>query len=231
MAQFNNLTLTDAGAALIAASIAGGKSFSFSSVKLGSGTQADAKTATSLGSACLTLGIKNTKKLESGAVQLVAEGDNSGLSEGFAVNEIGVFAKLDGNTAETLYMYATAEDGKGGYMADSSVPLDFIQYTVVIAVSADADIALSVTPGVYATVDDLETAIEASETSSADTYLSKTDAGTTYITKTNAAATYLPLSGGTLTGALTVKSNITATGSVTASGNITGAKVYNAVYN
>ena len=36
---------------------------------------------------------------------------------------------------------------------------------------------------------------------------------------------YLPLTGGTLTGALTVQSTITATG------NITGAKVYNAVWN
>lgn len=57
------------------------------------------------------------------------------------------------------------------------------------------------------------------------TYLKKTDASSTYLTKTSASSTYLPLSGGTLTGALTVKSSITATG------NITGAKVYNAVYN
>ncbi len=106
MANFNNITITESGAALLASSIAGDSKLEFSHIAVGSGLLAegqDIATMTELVSPVVDLPIESMTS-EGGAVILTANLNTASVPTTFMHREVGVYA---GNT---LVAYGNAGD-------------------------------------------------------------------------------------------------------------------------
>ena len=109
MATFNPITITNAGEEILAQAVAGDGTLTFTAVSTSSDTQSgDLETITELQN------IKQTVApviaiLEDNTIQLSAVFSNSGLSQGYVVNTLGIYAKI-GSEAPVLFAIATATD-------------------------------------------------------------------------------------------------------------------------
>lgn len=142
MATFNPITITNAGEEILAQAVAGDGTLTFTAVSTSSDTQSgDLETITELQN------IKQTVApviaiLEDNTIQLSAVFSNSGLSQGYVVNTLGIYAKI-GSEAPILFAVATATDPDTVPAQNSISPSNFY-YQFNIAITDDSNITVSV---------------------------------------------------------------------------------------
>ena len=143
MATFNPITITNAGEEILAQAVAGDGTLTFTAVSTSSDTQSgDLETITELQN------IKQTVApviaiLKDNTIQLSAVFSNSGLSQGYVVNTLGIYAKI-GSEAPVLFAIATATDPDTVPGQNPISPSNFY-YQFNIAITDDSNITDSVT--------------------------------------------------------------------------------------
>ena len=142
MATFNPITITNVGEEILAQSVAGDGTLTFTAVSTSSDTQSgDLETITELQN------IKQTVApviaiLEDNTIQLSAVFSNSGLEQGYVVNTLGIYAKI-GSEAPVLFAIATATDPDTVPAQNPISPSNFY-YQFNIAITDGSNITVSV---------------------------------------------------------------------------------------
>lgn len=161
MAQFDDLTITNNGLDMIALSQAGAKLF-FTKIKLGDGQieGKDVMTLEDVVNERMETQISTIENKGNGQVAIKFTVDNTELTSGFFVREIGIFAKLNEGGEEKLYAYTNAGNYTN-YLADNKTPIDAIITKINLAVGNAAAINFTVDKSVvYVSLEDLDTAIK-----------------------------------------------------------------------
>lgn len=158
MAEFNKLTITNKGQALMAKLIAGKTTVEFTKVSSSTNvyTEAQILTLTSLANIKQTVKISKITRTNNVAVQIEAAMENSNLTSGYNMNSIGLYAK-DPDEGEILYAVASvATTDKGAYMPPFnglSVSGAFLKLTTTV--SNSNNVSLTVDQAATATVGDI----------------------------------------------------------------------------
>ena len=167
MAKFDDLTITNNGLDMIALSQSGAKLI-FTKVKLGDGQigDNDVMTLTDIINERMTAQISSIEAKNEGQVAIKFTVDNSELTSGFFVREIGIFAKINEGGEEKLYAYTNAGNYTN-YLADNKTPVDAIITKIDLAVGNATDINFTVDKSiVYVSLKDLDIAIQNHDSSS-----------------------------------------------------------------
>lgn len=158
MAEFNKLTITNKGQALMAKLIAGKTTVEFTKVSSSTNvyTEAQILALTSLANIKQTVKISKITRTNNVAVQIEAAMENSNLTSGYNMNSIGLYAK-DPDEGEILYAVASvATTDKGAYMPPFnglSVSGAFLKLTTTV--SNSNNVSLTVDQAATATVGDI----------------------------------------------------------------------------
>lgn len=158
MAEFNKLTITNKGQALMAKLIAGKTTVEFTKVSSSTNvyTEAQILALTSLANIKQTVKISKITRTNNVAVQIEAAMENSNLTSGYDMNSIGLYAK-DPDEGEILYAVASvATTDKGAYMPPFnglSVSGAFLKLTTTV--SNSNNVSLTVDQAATATVGDI----------------------------------------------------------------------------
>lgn len=144
-----NAIITNAGQELIAA--AAGKIFNFTKAQVGSGTVALSLLAEQTAVTDYKKNISITSILsEKNVAKVRVQVTNSGITSGFLISQIGLFAKLGTSGAEVLFMICQAEEADT-LPSESNVPSCVIDYVInciignASSVTGNIDIAAFVT--------------------------------------------------------------------------------------
>lgn len=158
MAEFNKLTITNKGQALMAKLIAGKTTVEFTKVSSSTNvyTEAQILALTSLANIKQTVKISKITRINNVAVQIEAAMENSNLTSGYNMNSIGLYAK-DPDEGEILYAVASVTTtDKGAYMPPFnglSVSGAFLKLTTTV--SNSNNVSLTVDQAATATVGDI----------------------------------------------------------------------------
>ena len=161
MAKFDNLTITNNGLDMIALSQSGAKLI-FTKIKLGDGQigDNDVMKLTDIINERMTSQISSIEAKGNGQIAIKFTVDNSELTSGFFVREIGIFAKINETGEEKLYAYTNAGNYTN-YLADNKTPVDAIIIKIDLAVGNATDINFTIDKSiVYVSLEDLDTAIK-----------------------------------------------------------------------
>ena len=161
MAKFDDLTITNNGLDMIALSQAGAKLI-FTKVKLGDGQigDNDVMKLTDIINERMTAQISSVEAKTAGQVAIKFTVDNSELTSGFFVREIGIFAKINDGGEEQLYAYTNAGNYTN-YLADNKTPVDAIITKIDLAIGNATDINFTVDKSIiYVSLEDLETNLQ-----------------------------------------------------------------------
>lgn len=157
MAEFNAFTLTKAGISLITKALAGACSIKFTKVQSGDGTwSTDLSEATALKSQKQEFGFSKIKTVNDSTVSILAVLNNSDLSEGYYVREIGIYGAEEGNesTTEVLYGIVTADEGKADFMPPyNSISPQTMEIETLVAVANAAEVTIQAGSGALASAD------------------------------------------------------------------------------
>lgn len=148
-------TITNSGRALLAAALTG-ETINFCRVTIGSGSSLSPSTLTDLVSPKLNAQISSNER--NGYYEtLTCVFTNEGVSSGFSMTEIGVFAvDPEDDDAEILYAYILITDGDGGKIPAASAATISRRILLNAYVSTAQDVQATLdTRLIYATVDDL----------------------------------------------------------------------------
>lgn len=190
---WNTSAVTDAGAELLSASLAGTE-LVISSVAGGVGLtdEADLKSMTQLRDRRQTLSLVRLERV-SGAVQIRFQIKNNTVETGYQLQQIGIYGKLAGDTAETLLL--VVQDEAGIAIPAASAVDDFLaEMYVVLAISNTANISITVDPASVVSAADfavLEAEVEAlhdTATTTSDGLMSAADKAAL----DDVSSTYLP---------------------------------------
>ena len=137
------LTITDAGKALLIGCLANGDTLTYPSVAFGDGAQDDPETATALENEKIRIENPTVTEDESHKyVTLSLTFTNSNSSDAFKITEMGVFAKR-GNNAAVLFAYGTEEENNADYVPAASGNLVEIVLSIVIYMGNTAKITIT----------------------------------------------------------------------------------------
>lgn len=101
------------------------------------------------------LQVAKIDRLENG-VRVNVRAQNSGLSEGYRLRQIGIFAKIAGSDDEPVLL-ALIQDKDGEEIpTEEENPEYLLEYDFVIPLGNAENISVSVTPNTFAALDDLE---------------------------------------------------------------------------
>lgn len=158
MGAYNHAIITTAGQSLSAQAIALGKDLTFTNVQASShvypaGTSLEA--LTSLQDVEQTEQISSAVVTNSTQIKVSTRLTNEQVSTGYAINTIGILAKLDGDQTDTLFAVITAisADTMPAYSAANPVALI---YDVTLAISNAESISVVVDPTGTVSVADLQ---------------------------------------------------------------------------
>ena len=133
----DGMILTNAGRNLLAQAMTG-KTLTFTRAFIGDGilpANSDASSRTSLISPKMELPIQSISKTEQiGTCEIILEMTNKNLTQGFFVNEYGVFAKIDGG-AETLYAYRNTGANLQFLPGDNGIDLIHYSLSLITVIS------------------------------------------------------------------------------------------------
>lgn len=150
--------LTTEGERLLAKSIAGTATITFTKMEIGDGDlSTSTKAITSLANPRMTLDIYSVLLTGDNNIQITTMLESSAISDGFYFREKGLYA-TDGTT-EILFMYGTASLAEWIEHVDSAVFTRTIR--TVIALSAADHINITLHNGAYASSEDVERIITA----------------------------------------------------------------------
>ena len=213
MAKFDDLTITNNGLDMIALSQSGAKLI-FTKIKLGDGqiTNQDITKLNDVISEKMSTQISSLEKKSVGEIVVKFTVDNTELTSGFFVREIGIYAKINDGGEEKLYAYTNAGNYTN-YLADKNTPIDAIVAKINLAVGNATNINFILDKSViYVTLEDLESNLQ-KHNSNADAHepaFNKHNADLN--AHNNLFNKKLDKTGGTLTGDLNASEhNITAT--------------------
>ena len=219
MAEFPKLTMTNKAIEMIAESQLAGNDLIITKVKIGDGQLADGadiKAMTDVVAARLVAPMTDSK-LDGGQVTVNFAISNSELEAGFFAREIGIFAKLGEEGAETLYAYTNAGN-LCDWIPDKHTPIDSQIVNATIVVGNASNVVVNVSDKAFVTTKDLESHNTASD-AHADIRQAIEDIDVSQdIQKHNTDSTahadkftqYLPLTGGNITGALSLNDKFVA---------------------
>lgn len=161
MAKFNDAYLTDAGADLIAQSITDGVKIDFVRMEIGDGEYTEEEKSkdvlrkrTNLKNKRQESSFNSVEKAKDSAVKLKAAIDNRNITNGYRMTEIGIFAKMSGDTASDGVLYSIAVAAEADYMPPESTPITYIQEFYTKVGNAE-NVEITVSTGVYALAEDL----------------------------------------------------------------------------
>ncbi len=159
MAQFNPVTLTDKGIALMTKATAGECTIEFTKVQAGDGTWSGSlQSATALRSKKQEFSVSRVRRINDNTVSLLGVLSNLSLTTGYYVREYGVFACEKGkeSTTEVLYAIVTAKDGMADYMPPyNSISPQIIENETYIAVANASSVTIKLDTGALASAADL----------------------------------------------------------------------------
>ena len=164
MAQiFNAAVMTDAGAALLAASQAGTATLNFTAVVTGNGVYTDKsvdylRTLTALLSQKQSFDISDVDIAQDVSVQMTSIISNAALHEGYFLNEIGLLCQNgDDATTSTLFSIAVTSADQGDYFpsTEESSGVEITQHFIV-KTSNTANITVQIGSDIYALKQDLD---------------------------------------------------------------------------
>ena len=162
MATWRKVIMTDAGRALFAQAFADKKAVEFASVAIGSGAYEDSETGanrTTLKSEKARFAVSSVTHVNAATIKVGSTIDNSSVSVGFSLSEMGWFCKLADSENEVLAFLDIATQPEP-IPAPSVTPITIITENYIGLAGNDAKVELTVSPpsGLYATLGDLLTA-------------------------------------------------------------------------
>ena len=186
MAQYPDIVTTTKGLDIISRANATGKAVIFTRVVAGNGdlsTDASIESMTSVISAKMELPITNKEDHTNGQFTIYASLSNSDLSTGFSAKEIGVYAKVDGDTSDKLFAY-TNGGAYSEYIPPKDIPIKTQILQIDVAVGNAEALNVTIKDDTYVTQLDLEMHNSATDAHSAltatidDTIVPKSDTNT-----------------------------------------------------
>lgn len=164
MAQYGTAVMTDAGASLLADSIANGYKIEFVKMVVGSGvyTQEEKertalKTQNALKEKRQEFGFSSVTATEESEILLKAVISNTEIDEGYYIREIGIVAKAEGAADEILYSIVIAEIPD--FLPVKENPTEIIQEYYTKVYNSEM-VVINVRMGVYALAEDFVSHIE-----------------------------------------------------------------------
>lgn len=158
MAEFNKLTITNKGQALMSKLIAGKTTVEFTKISTSTNvyTEAQILALTSLANVKQTASISKITRTNNVAVQIEAALENSKLTAGYKINSVGLYAK-DPDENEILYAVASVENSdKGAYMPPyNNLTVSGVYFKLTTTVSNADNVTLQVDQAAVATVGDI----------------------------------------------------------------------------
>lgn len=197
--SWNSSVYTNSGANMMA-ELLGGRTLTISKATGGAGA---ASTADEQKAQTAVLEEKQTFKIlaledatdSSGEVigkRIKIQITNETLTEGYVLHQVGIFAKLDDATDETLMI--VMQDDRGIEIPSHADNADFeIELFAIMTVSNVANLKVEIDPNALATIEQLNT-VKTTLEAEITTVQSNVD---------TVKQTYLPLTGGTVTGTIT----------------------------
>ena len=178
MANWSGLILTAAGQQLEAEMRAGQRLINFTKMKIGSGLPTnDVEHMTDLVSPEKEIPLSGKRVVSNTMLQLTAILTNTDVTEGFTVNELGVYANDSKNSSYKEILYGVIIDPKGDYLSVAGGALaESLIFNVLIGTSNAANITATLSPDGLLTVEQLNDAMNLHNTSTtAHTELFTTD--------------------------------------------------------
>lgn len=158
MAEFNKLTITNKGQALMSKIIAGSGNIEFTKVSASSNiyTESQILALTSLANVKQTVAISRITRINNVSVQIEAAMENSKLTSGYNMNSIGLYAK-DPDDGEILYAVASVSTSdKGAYMPPfNGLTASGAYFKLTTTVSNSDNVSLEVDQAAVATIGDV----------------------------------------------------------------------------
>lgn len=193
MAVYPNMQTTTQGYNLLSRSVAEEKTIIFTRMAMGDGELGAGRSVTSLTDLISVkmpnLPITNRVNHQNGHYELEAGVSNEGVNEGFWAREIGVFAKIEDDTTDTLFAYTN-----GGnivpFVNDKTTP-DIQRVRVDFIVGNSANVTAQINLDTYVTN-------------------ARLDQRLSDFKKDELTGLYVPTSGGIVTGDLAVQGILTA---------------------
>lgn len=144
MAVFNPITITENGKDMLTQALAGQGTLTFVAVSTSTSTPSNPEDLTAL------TGIKQTTTpasaiLDGNVIQVSALFSNSGLTQGYTANSLGLYAKL-GDGAQTLFAVVTATEPDVFPAQNAQSPSSFL-YQFNISISDTSQITIAVPEG------------------------------------------------------------------------------------
>lgn len=159
MAEFNKLTITNKGQALMAKMIAGVNKVEFTKISTSTNiyTESQILALTSLANVKQSANISKITRTNDVAVKIEAAIDNLKITTGYKINSVGLYAK-DPDNGEILYAVASVETSdKGAYMPPyNGITVSGAYFKLTITVSNADSVNLVVDASATATVGDVQ---------------------------------------------------------------------------
>ena len=164
MAEFHNVTITQAGARLIALSQTLKKPLNFTKIMIGSGkpnSSDDISSYTELKNAELTADIVEISRVNNTSTWKVSGSySNKDVSIGFDMQEVGLYAKVDAksgdyNGEELLLGYTYADKGKADWLPAGSVAMETQEIAFYCAVENASSVTATIAEENFLRIADL----------------------------------------------------------------------------
>lgn len=159
MAEFNKLTITNKGQALMAKLIAGTTTVEFTKIATSTNvyTETQILALTTLANVKQTANISKIIRTNNVAVQIEAAIENSNLTTGYKINSVGLYAE-DPDDGEILYAVASVSSSdNGAYMPPyNNLTVSGAYFKLVTTVSNADNVTLQVDQAAVATVGDIQ---------------------------------------------------------------------------
>ncbi|WP_462424893.1 hypothetical protein ABF215_12495 [Fusobacterium sp. THCT13E1] len=147
MAQFNGMVVTNKGRELLARTLASKGKFIITAVALGdgaySGNLRECEELVSKKLDLILLGVYSEK----GSTKITVGITNKNVSESFRTNEIGVYARLEGDTKAILYAYDVAVEADTMPNNSLGTTLELV-YDIYFDVSSEVEVTLEITDSI-----------------------------------------------------------------------------------
>ena len=147
MAQFNGMIVTNKGRELLARALASKGKFIITAAALGAGAYSgnlrECEELVNKKLDLILLGVYSEK----GSTKITVGITNKNVSESFRTNEIGVYAKLEGDTESILYAYDVAVEADTVPNNSLGTTLELV-YDIYFDVSSEVEVILEITDSI-----------------------------------------------------------------------------------
>ena len=161
MSSFKDAYLTDMGAELLAKTISEGAQLEFVKMVIGDGAYEEEekskdalKRRTELKSQKQEFAFASVSSSGEGAIKLKALINNKNVTEGYRITEIGIIAKIKGDTTTAGELYSVAVAEEADYLPTESTPITYIQEYYTKMSNAES-VTINIEAGEYALAEDM----------------------------------------------------------------------------